>query len=92
MDITVITPILSVLIAAAALYFSRRKSAQEDTAQMTEAIMKIEVIGQNVADVKADVKAIRNEMREDHDKIVDMERQVKTMWQRIDELKELVKR
>lgn len=86
-----ITPILSVLIAAAALYFARKKEAQSDTAQMTEAITKIDVISGNVSDLRADVKAMRDEYRKDHDELVLMRGKVNALGERVDELKSILK-
>lgn len=85
------TPLVSVLIAAAALYFSRKKDAQSDTAQMTEAITKIDVMAGNVADLRADVKAMREEYRKDHDELVIMRTKVNALGERVDELKGLLK-
>lgn len=86
-----LTPVLSVIIAAAALYFSRKKDAQSDTATITTAIVKIDEVGRDVSDVKADVKALRDETRADHDEIVIMRGKVNALGERVDELKTLVK-
>lgn len=85
------TPVLSVIIAAAALYFSRKKDTQSDTATITTAIVKIDEVGRDVSDVKADVKALRDETRADHDEIVIMRGKVNALGERVDELKTLVK-
>lgn len=87
-----ITPILSILIAAAALYFSRKKEAQNDATQMAEAAVNISRMASDMADVKSDIKALREEYRADHDELVIMRGKVNALGERVDELKDLVKK
>lgn len=90
MDITTILPIISVGIAIMAFYFSRKKETVEDTAQSTEVMIELRKMREDVAEIKGDFKALRAEMKADHDDIVGMKRDFATMWKRIDELKELI--
>lgn len=85
-----ITPILSVMIAAAAFYFARKKETQSDTAQITEAITKIDVMSASVADLRSDVKALRDEYRKDHDDLVVMRGKVDALGNRVDELRAMI--
>lgn len=87
-----VTPIISVLIAAAAFYFARKKDTQSDTAQMTEAITKINMMAADVSDVRSDIKALREEYRKDHDELVIMRGKVNALGERVDELKKLVQK
>lgn len=87
-----ITPILSVVIAAAAFYFARKKDAQSDATQMAEAAVNINRMASDMADVKSDIKALREEYRADHDELVIMRGKVNALGERVDELKELVKK
>ena len=90
MDIGIILPILSAGIAVMAFYYARKKETKEDTTQATEMMVELRGLREDVGEIKAEFKELRGEMRADHDDIVTMKRDVKAMWQRIDELKILV--
>ena len=90
MDIAVALPIISAVIAIMAFYFARKKETKDDTVQSTQVIVELRGMREDVSELKSDFKALRAEMKQDHDDIIAMKRDFKTMWQRIDELKELI--
>lgn len=79
--------VLSILIAAAAFYFARKKETHDSSAQTTEVIVELRTVRRDIGELKGDVQAMRSEWREDHDKIVSMERDIKAMWRNIDKMK-----
>lgn len=90
MDINSVLPIISAGLAILAFYYARKKETKDDTAQNTEVIVEVRAMREDVAEIKDDFKAMRQEMKQDHDDIVAMKRDFKTMWTRIDELKDLI--
>lgn len=82
-----LTSILSFLIAAGAFYFARKKDTHDTSAQATEVIVELRTVRRDIGELKGDVQAMRVEWREDHDKIVSMERDIKAMWRNIDKMK-----
>lgn len=88
---------LSLLISgvsvAAAVYFAIKGSNRADkadikneTASMTTVIVKLENIGNGIAEIKTELTKVKNDMQEDHDKIVKLEESLGTLWRRHDEL------
>lgn len=91
-DLISILPLLSIIIAGASFYFARKHDTKNDTAQQTEVVAEIRAIRSDMADLKTDVRELKNEWKSDHDDIVGMKRDFKTMWTRIDELKTLIQK
>lgn len=91
-DLISILPLLSIIIAGASFYFARKHDTKNDTAQQTEVVAEIRAIRSDMADLKMDVRELKNEWKSDHDDIVGMKRDFKTMWTRIDELKTLIQK
>ena len=86
--------LLSLLIAAAAFYFARKKDTKDSTAELTALMVKLEVIGNDINEMKVDTRELRAERQQDHDAIIHLteainaiENRQQTMWSRIDELK-----
>lgn len=80
-------PYASLLLTFAAFYFSRKKDAQDDAATITQINVKMDGMAHDMADVRADIKALRDETRADHDKIVIMQSKVDALGDRVDEIK-----
>lgn len=92
MDINTIKEVISVatfIIALAAFYFARKKETHDASAQGMEVIVELRTVRRDIGELKGDVQAMRTEWREDHDKIVSMERDIKAMWRHIDKMKEI---
>lgn len=85
-DVTVILGISTALFAAMSFYFARKKDHGDSTAQATTVIVELQTVRRDISEMKADVQAMRVEWRQDHDKIVGMERDLKAMWKHIDKI------
>lgn len=75
---------LSLLLAA---YTFLHKNNKENTTELTTVIVKLENIGAGITDIKAEIAGLKNDQREDHDRLIKVEASVATMWKRVDELK-----
>lgn len=89
---TELIPVISLLIAAASFWYARKKESTTDASVITQMVVELRGMREDLTELKSDFKSLRAEMRVDHDKLVKMESDFKTMWTRIDELKELVSR
>lgn len=89
-DLLTLLPLISLMIAGASFYFARKHDTKNDTMQQTEVVIEIRAMRSDVQELKSDMKALRAEYKADHDEIVGMKRDFKTMWTRIDELKNMV--
>ena len=85
-DIGTVQGILSLIIAIAAFYFARKKDTHDTASQSMEVIVELRTVRRDIGELKTDVQAMRTEWREDHDKIVSMERDIKAMWKNIDKM------
>ena len=75
---------LSLLLAA---YTFTSKTNKENTTELTTVIVKLENIGAGITDIKAEIASMKNDQKEDHDRLIKLESSVSTMWKRVDELK-----
>ena len=55
-------------------------STHTDTEQITKLSMKIEEVISGINDIKVEIKDIKEDVRQDHDKIIVMERDIKSLW------------
>ena len=86
LTITQIIPVLSLLIAALALYRNVKGDTKTDAGQMMEVIVKLETINDNVKDVKADMKDVKAEVEKMKERIIVVEQSAKSAHKRIDAL------
>ena len=58
-------------------------AAHADTEQITKLSMKIEEVITGINDIKVEIRDIKEDVRQDHDKIIVMERDIKSLWKAI---------
>ena len=85
-DLTQILPVLSMLIAAFALYRNLKGDTKNDAGQMMEVIVKLETINENVKEVKADMKDVKFDVDKMKERLIVVEQSVKSAHKRIDSL------
>lgn len=89
-DITILLGCTTVLFAVLTFYFSRKDkthdSAREMASQATTVIVELQTVRRDISEMKADIQAMRIEWREDHDKLVGMERDIKAIWKQVDKI------
>lgn len=74
----------SLLLAA---YTFLSKNNKENTTELTTVIVKLENIGAGITDIKSEIASMKDDQKEDHDRLIKLESSVSTMWKRVDELK-----
>lgn len=82
--VPILISICSLLLAG---YSFLSKANKENTTELTTVIVKLESIGNGVADIKAEIANLKNDQKEDHDKLIKLESSLATAWKRIDEVK-----
>lgn len=96
-DVLKITIEISILLSAVsvafAIYFglkrvkrSEKLDIKSDTAQLTTVIVKLENIGIGIAEIKAELFNVKNDVKEDRERIIRLEESVKQAHKRIDGL------
>lgn len=78
--------IISLAIAVAAFYYARKKDTRETSAQGARLMVQLESISRDVEEMKNNIKEMRREWHDDHDKIVSMEQSIKALWRHIDRI------
>ena len=79
--ITVVVSIFSLLLAG---YTFLSKSNKENTTELTTVIVKLESIATGIGDIKNEINLIKNDQKEDHDKLIQIEASIKSAWKQID--------
>lgn len=91
MDFATMGSVGSVIVAVVALLASlaanMRKDTKDDSMQMARLMAKLDSIGDDLKEVKADVTGLRQSIQDNHDRIIILERDMQTAWKRIDELR-----
>ena len=90
MDFSSIATIISLLIAAVALWRNLKSDTKTDGAQLSEILVKMEIMQSDVKEIKADFKAEVKNLKTDVDRLKDritiVEQSTKSAHKRIDEL------
>lgn len=89
-DIKDIATVLSLLIAAAALWRNLKGDSKSDGAQISEILVKIELMASDLKEIKADfkteVKSIKGDMENLKERLIAVEQSAKSAHKRIDGL------
>ena len=84
-DWSMIFGFANIILAVAVFYFARKKDTATDAAQQMEVVVQMRAVRDDVADIKSDMKAMREDWRQDHDDIVKMKSSLDAVWRRIDD-------
>ena len=89
-DIKDIATIISLLIAAAALFRNIKGDTKNDGAQISEILVKMELVQSDLKEIKADFKAeirtLKSDLESIKERMVIVEQSTKSAHKRIDEL------
>ena len=75
---------VSVLALLVSVYTFIKKSARDDTTQMTTVIVKLENISSGITDIKAEIANMKVDQKEDHDRLIRVEASLSEAWARIE--------
>lgn len=88
--ISEILPVLALIISAAALWRNVKGDSKNDGAQISEILVKMELVQSDLKEIKADfkseVKTIKADMESLKDRVVVVEQSTKSAHKRIDGL------
>ena len=79
--------VISVLSLLLAIYTFLSRNTKQNTTELTTVIVKLENIGNGITDIKSEIASMKNDQKEDHDKLIKLESSLSTAWKRLDELK-----
>ena len=78
---------ISALTFLFSLYVYLTGNSKANTTELTTVIVKLENIGNGIADIKSEIANMKDDQKEDHERLIKVEASVATMWKRYDELK-----
>lgn len=76
------------LLFSAYVYLSGKN--EDSTTELTTVIVKLENIGMGITEIKKELESIKDDQKDDHERLIKVEQSLKTAWVKIDELKEEV--
>lgn len=79
--------IISVASLLFAVYSLISKNSKENNTELTTVIVKLENISTGITDIKAEIANMKNDQKEDHDRLIKVETSLATAWKRIDEIR-----
>lgn len=83
------------LISGLALLFSAyqfvKATEKEDTTQITTVLIKLEGIAEGIAEIKADMKNVKSDIRQIYERLAKVEASSSSAHKRIDSIKEELK-
>lgn len=80
-----IIPMLTLLLS---FYIFLKSNIRQDTTALTTVIIKLENINENITSIKSDLSILRQDQKEDHDKLIKIEQSVNAAWKKIDKINE----
>ena len=80
-----IIPVLTLLLS---FYIFLKSNIKQDTTALTTVIIKLENINENITSIKSDLSILRQDQKEDHDKLIKLEQSVNAAWKKIDKINE----
>lgn len=79
--------IISIASLLFAIYSLASKNSKENTSELTTVIVKLENIGTGIRDIKAEIAGMKNDQKEDHDRLIKVESSVSSLWKQFNEFK-----
>lgn len=79
---------ISVLTLFLSIYIYLSGNNKENTAELTTVIVKLENIGNGITDIKTEINSMKNDQKEDHDKLIKLESSINSAWKKINEISE----
>lgn len=84
--ISVISVSFAIYAGISNLKRNQKLDAKTDATELTTVIIKLENIGAGIAEIKAEMNSVKNDIREDRERIVKVEESAKQAHKRLDEL------
>lgn len=84
--LTLIAIGISVLTFLFSAYVHASKDNTDNTTERTTVIVKLDNIEKGVDGIKSEMSSLRNDQREDHDRLIKVETSLASLWKRINEI------
>lgn len=78
---------ISICSLLLALYTFLSRNSRENTTELTTVIVKLENIGNGISDIKSEIASMKNDQKEDHDRLIKVESSLSSLWKQFTESK-----
>lgn len=75
--IPIVLSVCSILLSA---YIFVSKNNKENTSELTTVIVKLENIGNGISDIKKEIASMKDDQKEDHDRLIKVETSLASLW------------
>lgn len=82
--------ILSFASLLLSVYIFLSSNNKSNTTELTTVIVKLENISSGIRDIKTEIASIKDDQRDDHDRLIRNEESVKAAWKQINELRGVI--
>lgn len=79
----IIISIASLLLAA---YSFLSTDSRRNTTELTTVIVKLENISSGIKDIKGEIAHMKDDMKDDHDKLIQVETSLSSAWKKINSM------
>ena len=90
-DLATLISIITVTVAVCTLFLNNKRARsnddRQDASEMTTVIVKLENIGDGIKELKSEMQSMKDEIRLDHDMLIEVKESVKQAHRQINELK-----
>ena len=84
--LTVIAIGISVLTFMFSVYVHTSKDNTDNATERTTVIVKLDNIEKGVDGIKSEMSSLRNDQKDDHDRLIKVETSLASLWKRINEI------
>lgn len=84
--LTIIAVSISILSLVFSVYVHASKDNTDNTTERTTVIVKLDNIEKGVDGIKSEMSSLRNDQRDDHDRLIKVETSLASLWKRINEI------
>ena len=84
--LTVASLVFGIVMGIVSFRRNSKKDVQEDASQLTTVIIKLENIGNGIAEIKSEMTNVKNDIKEDRERIIRIEESCKQAHKRLDKI------
>lgn len=84
--ISIISVVFSVFSSVMTLKRNKSSDDKQEATDMTTLIVKLDGISRDVMEIKSDIKSVREDVKQNTEKIIRMEESLKSAWKAINKL------
>lgn len=69
------------------IYVYLSSKSKDNTTELTTVIVKLENIGNGITEIKKEIESMKDDQKQDHERLIELSSSLKAAWKRIDEMR-----